>query len=207
MSACLAVLPAAAAAPEDAEAAKMEEAMNKYGNPGKEHMALRKMAGTWKAESKYWMAPDTPPMSSTGRSKIRMLMKGRYVSEQFSAESPEFGSFQGQGTLAYDRLAKEYIHTWIDTMGTGIMISRGQASEDGKTIVLNAPYKDPVTMQDLNYRIVFHTGEEESRRMEMFVTYPGKEEFRTMEVTYTKVAEPKRVEGKSEEGPAEEVQP
>ena len=133
-AACLALLPLTASAQDDFDPAKMEEIMKKYLTPGKEHKVLRSWVGTRKTESNYWMMPGAPPMKSSGEATFRMLLKGRYVTERFTTKSPDFGDFQGQGTVAYDRLAKEYIHTWIDTMGTGIMISRGQASEDGTKI-------------------------------------------------------------------------
>jgi hypothetical protein len=198
-AACLALLPLTASAQDDFDPAKMEEIMKKYLTPGKEHKVLRSWVGTWKTESTYWMMPGAPPMKSSGEATFRMLLKGRYVTERFTTKSPDFGDFQGQGTVAYDRLAKEYIHTWIDTMGTGIMISRGQASEDGTKIEYTTVYKDPMTMQDIKYRIVTHVGDPKKRKMEMFATHKGKEEHKHMEITYTKIAGPKKKgEGKAE---------
>lgn len=177
-----------ASAQEDFDPAKMEEVMKKYGVPAKQHKALRSWVGTWKTESSYWMAPGGPAMKSSGEAKFRMLLKGRYLSEQFSTNSKDFGEFKGQGTVAYDRLAKEYILTWIDTMGTGMMISRGQASDDGSKIEYKTTWKDPLTMQDIKYRLVSHLGDPKTRKLEMFAAYPGKDEYKHMEIIYTKVS-------------------
>ena len=184
-TACLALTPTLAPA-EEFDPAKMDEVMKKYVNPGKQNKAFKSWVGVWKAESTYWMQPGAPPMKSSGEAKFRMAMKGRYLVENFKTESPEMGVFMGQGTFAYDRVAKEYIHTWIDTMGTGVMISRGSASEDGNTLTLHATYQNPMIMQDVKYRLVSHSGDPKKRKLEMFATYPGKEEFKTMEINYTK---------------------
>ncbi len=197
-AACLALLPLIAPAQEDFDPARMEEVVRKYGTPGKEHKILASWVGTWKTENTYWMTPEAPPMKSIGQSRCRMLMKGRYLSELFSSESPEFGKFEGRATVAYDRLNKEYIHTWIDTMNTGMMISRGKASEGGKSVEFKTVHKDSLTMQELKIRMVSHIGDPRERKLEMFLTYPGKEEFKHMQIVYTKVTRAQKNKKKNE---------
>lgn len=186
-AACLALLPVTVAAQDELDPAKMAEVMAKYGSPGPEHKLLRSWVGTWKVESKYWMAPDGKPMTSSGESKCRMLLKGRYLSEHFSAESPEMGKLEGWGTMAYDRLEQEFVQTWIDSMSTGMMVSRGKLSGDGSTIEMHNEQKCPMTMQMLKHRFVSHIKDPKRHKLEMFVTYPGKPEFKSMEIIYTKV--------------------
>ena len=125
VSACLALLPLASPAQDGPDPALMAEAMEKYMTPGPEHKLFKSMVGTWKAKNSYWMQPGAPPMKSTAEVKFRLAMEGRYLLETYKSEDMMSGPFQGQGTLAYDRVKKEYVQTWIDSMGTGIMISRG----------------------------------------------------------------------------------
>jgi hypothetical protein len=99
-AACLTLFSLTASAQEDFDPAKMEELKKKYWSPGKEHKVLRSWAGTWKTKNSFWGQPGAPPMTSEGESKFRMLFKGRYLSEPFSAKSEEMGEFKGQGTLA-----------------------------------------------------------------------------------------------------------
>jgi hypothetical protein len=40
--------------------------------------------------------------------------------------------FEGRGTEAYDNITKQYVNTWIDNMGTGIMHSTGPCQDAGK---------------------------------------------------------------------------
>ena len=66
------------------------------------------------------------------------------------------------------------------------MISREKASEDGSTIELRSEQKCPMTMHMLKHRIVSHIKDPKQHKLEMFVTYPGKEEYKIMEIIYTK---------------------
>jgi hypothetical protein len=189
-AACLALLPLNATAQGDFDPAKMQEAVEKYGTPGPEHKILRASVGTWKADGLYWTAPGTEPMKSTGQSKCRMLLKGRYLQERFTSESPEMGKFEGLGTLGYDRLEKEFVHTWMDTMSTGIMVSRGKLSEDGATLEMRGQYKCPMTMQMVSHRFVSHLKDPDKHKLEMFVKYPDQPEYKVMEITYTRAEAP-----------------
>lgn len=183
----LVLLPLSSSAQEDLDPAKMEEIMGKYANPGPQHKALRSWAGVWKAETSYWLQPGGEPMRTKGESTVRLLLKGRFLREQYTSEIPGMGPFLGQGTLAYDRVAKEYVHTWMDNMATSIMISRGKPSKDGKTIEVEAIHKNYMTMQDIKYRTVYHPSDGKTRKMEMFSTPPGQKEYKHMEIIYTKV--------------------
>ena len=86
-------------------------------------------------------------MTSTGTETVRLDLGGRYLASTFKSKSDQFGPFQGRAILAYDRLEKEFVQTWIDTMGTGIMVSKGKLLDDGKTLELVSKIMDPMTMQ------------------------------------------------------------
>lgn len=195
---CLYLFPLTASAQDDTAAATdpgkdAQALMKKYGNPGKEHKLLKSWVGKWATANTFWMAPGAPPMKTSGESSFRLILGGRFLSEQFKSESEEMGKFTGHGTFGYDLVSKEYVHSWIDSMNTGMMISRGKMSEDGKTIVMETTQTDIFTMQKIKLRIVNHLGEKDRRKMEMFATYPGKEPFKNMEIIYERVAKKKKV--------------
>lgn len=197
IAAAIAVLLPVAQA-QESNPAKLAEIVETYGSPGPGHKVFDSLAGAWKAESTYWLTPGAPALTSSGTARVRPLLGGRYLNEQYRTKSEELGQFEGRGTLAYDRLGEEYVHTWIDTMNTGIMISRGKLSEDGKAIVMHSKFKDPVTRQDLAYRIVSQLGDGKKRTMEMFVTHPGQDEHKLMEIVYTKVSKQRKREKSGE---------
>lgn len=44
--------------------------------------------------------------------------------------------FEGHGTLAYDNHRKMFVSTWIDNMGSGIMVLEGTYDDASKTLTL-----------------------------------------------------------------------
>ena len=123
----------------------MAEIKKKYWSPGKEHKVLRSWIGTWKTKNSFWVQAGAPPTTNEGEARFRMLLKGRYLSEQFSAKSEEMGECKGQGTIAFGRATKEYTHTWIDSMSSGMMVSRGKNSADGSRIEYTSTVRDEIT--------------------------------------------------------------
>ncbi len=112
---------------------EMMEVYKKLGTPGAPHKMLGRMAGSWITKIKSWMEPNKPPMESSGTSEQKMLLDGRFLQQEFTAEM--MGSpFSGLGVTGYDNHTKKYVTTWIDSMGTAILFFEGTGSADGKTI-------------------------------------------------------------------------
>ena len=57
--------------------------------PGEKHKLLKQMVGRWDIASKFWMAPDAPPMESKGSSSIKLVLGGRFVQQDYR------GAFMG----------------------------------------------------------------------------------------------------------------
>ena len=55
-------------------------------------------------------------------------MGGRYQEGTYSGDM--FGMpFEGRGMVAYDNATEEFVSTWIDNMGTGMMVTKGKYDE------------------------------------------------------------------------------
>lgn len=86
---------------------------------------------------------------------------------------------------AFDNFRQEYINTWIDSMGTCLMISRGTASADGNVINYQATMDDPATdRKDLPMRSVARFEGDDTHIVEMYCTDPSGKEFQNMEIVY-----------------------
>ncbi len=109
----------------------MMEAMAKYSTPGPEHKALEQFVGTWDATVKMWMTPGAPPQESTGTAENKMALGGRYLEQHYDGKFMD-QPFTGVGYTGYDLYKKQYVGTWMDTMGTTIMNSTGTADPSGK---------------------------------------------------------------------------
>lgn len=165
------------------DSAAMAKAWEAYMTPGDVHAMLAKDNGTWTAEMTMWMTPGAPPQKTTGTMTNKMILGGRY--QQSSFKGTFMGQpFEGQGTLAYDNSKKSFISTWIDNMGTGLMVMEGKYDSANKVINFTGKGTDPTTGQDCTMREVFRIVDDNTQVMEMYATYPGASEYKSMEITF-----------------------
>ncbi len=130
-----------------------QDEMNKMmalATPGAPHKAMDKLVGTWKTSIKMWMGPGDPQVS-TGTATYQWLLGGRYMQEKQSATMNGM-PFEGMGITGYDNAKKQYFNVWFDNMGTGVMNSTGQASDDGKGITFTGTTFDPMQNRDVTVR-------------------------------------------------------
>jgi hypothetical protein len=160
------------------------EAMAKAATPGPEHKKLEHMVGTWNTKVTMWMAPGTPPATSSGTSTNRWILGGRYMEQKFS------GTFMGQpfsglGYTGYDNVKKQYFGTWMDNMGTGIMISSG-AMDGANTWKFKGTMADPMTGKDTTVDETITVKDKDHHTLEMYGPGPDGKSFKMMEITYTR---------------------
>lgn len=158
----------------------------KYMTPGKEHAMMASWDGVWTGDVTMWMTPGAPPSKSTSTTTNKMVMEGRY--QQSTHEGSFEGMpFQGMSMLAFDNAKKMFINTWVDNMGTGMMIGKGKWNDKDHSITFTGTMVDPTTGKDCNFREVFKVVDADHQILTMYGPDPvsGKE-FRTMEIQYTR---------------------
>ena len=163
----------------------MMKAWQAYMTPGDVHKMLGKSDGKWTTETTMWMDPMAPPAKSKGTCVNKMTLGGRYQESDFH------GSFMGQpfdgrGTLAYDNAKKVFINTWIDNMGTGIMVLQGPWDEASKSITFTGNVVDPSSGKDTPVREIFSIRDDNHHHMEMYMNGPDGKEMKTMEIDFTR---------------------
>lgn len=178
-----------AAAQEVAMSAEEQAMMAKwaeFATPGEPHEHLASLAGEWTWTSKWWMEPGAPPEESNGTMSSSMTMDGRYLLENY--EGSMMGQpFRGHGITGYDNFRKEYVSSWIDNMGTSIMLSRGTHDPASKTLTMSGKFDDIMTGEkDKTMRSVTTHPDENTILMEMYVPGPDGAEFKTMEIRSTR---------------------
>lgn len=161
----------------------MMKAWQDYMTPGPMHQILAKNVGEWKLEMTVWMAPDQPPAKSEGTSICEPILDGKYFQNK---QNGSFNNmpFSGIEISGYDNARKVFFSTWIDNMGTGIMLLEGKYDEAAKTLTYTGTSTDPMGNQ-IKVRETFKFIDDNNKYYEMFVEQNGKE-FKTMEVKYTK---------------------
>lgn len=116
-----------AMSPEEEMAAYMATIM-----PGEHHKHLAKSVGTWDAKTSFMMEPGAPPMEGVGTMTCEMIFGGRYLEAKFHMDDMMGMPFDGLSHTGYDNIREEYVTTWMDTFGTGIMYMTGHIHENGK---------------------------------------------------------------------------
>lgn len=170
-----------AAPPSDDKA--MMDAWMRVATPGDGHKWLEPMVGKWDAKVTMWMAPGAPAQESTGTSENSWVLGGRFVEQRYQ------GNFMGQpftglGYTGYDNYKKKYVSTWMDTMGTTIMVSQGEAA--GTSLTMDSTIDDIATGKATAVKSVMKIVTPDQHVMEMWGPDPAGKQFKTMEIQYTR---------------------
>ena len=167
------------------DSATMMKNWEAFMTPGKEHQLMAASDGHWRGEAQMWMAPGVPPEKSIVSTDNSMLLGGRY---QHGYHKGNFMGmpFEGMSTLAFDNAKKVYVSTWIDNMGTGVMIMEGTWDEATKTINFAGKMTDGSTGKETSVRETFKIVDDNHHVMEMFGQGPDGKEFKTMQINYSR---------------------
>ncbi len=162
----------------------MMEVYAKLATPGAPHKALASLEGSWNAKIKTWMEPNTPPMESEGTSEQKMILGGRFLQQEFTGQMMG-NPFTGIGITGYDNHTKKYVSTWMDSMGTAVLLFEGTGSADGKTVTQEARYDDPIK-GPIKWRSVTRIVDDNTFSFEMYEADKRGKEEKMMEITYTR---------------------
>lgn len=164
----------------------MQEAMV-ASTPGPMQAYLVASAGEWEGECKMWMAPNTPPSTSTSFFNVTPVLGGRFIHQDTCGDLGEWGKFEGTGLIGYDIAKGEFQATWADTMGTGIMYGTGQLSSDEKVLTINYNYFCPMQKKNCAFRQTTTRNDNGTSTMRMWGPAMGTgDEYQLMEIVYTR---------------------
>lgn len=167
-----------------AQDADAQKAWMDYMTPGPMHKMMAMGDGDWDTDITLWMAPGTEPMKQIGSCTCKMILDGRF---QESRQSGSFGGmkFDGIGLTGFDNAKKVFQSTWMDNMGTGIMVLEGKWDDATRTIHYSGKSVDPSNGNELIIRQVHKWVDDNTQKMEMYMMMDGKE-FKNMEITMTR---------------------
>lgn len=163
----------------------MEEAWMKAAQLGPQHAEFKKWVGNWDAKVKSWHDPTKPPEESTGTTRYELALGDRFIIEHHNGTMPGMGPFEGMGILGYNNITNEYEHVWLDSMGTGMMMSHGTKAADG-TITFKAEMDSPMGGK-MPCRMVAKHVDDDHSHFEMYCSMGGPE-MKMMEIDYTRAA-------------------
>ncbi len=167
------------------DSAAMMKAWGEYMTPGEQHKMLAAQNGKWEGKITMWMSPGAPPSYSKGTAVNQMIMGGRYQEAKFTGTFDNM-PFEGKSIVGYDNIKKVFISTWIDNMGTGVMVTEGPWDAASKSITFTGKMVDPTTGKECSIREIMTFIDDKHQKMEMFNTPAGSKEYKSMEIEYTK---------------------
>jgi hypothetical protein len=167
-----------------AEQAMMEKYM-KAAAPGPEHQKLAKLAGKWKLVVTAWMAPGGPAQKSDGTAEFTSLLGGRYLQQEVHGSMAD-QPFEGRGLEGYDNVTKERFGTWIDSMSTGLMVSRGKCAPDAKKCTFKGTMPDAVAGKNVSITEIVTYTDDNHFTFEMHGPGPDGKSFKMMEIAYAR---------------------
>ncbi|AXB55877.1 DUF1579 domain-containing protein [Flavobacterium fluviale] len=171
-------------AEEPVDSAAQAKAWQAYATPGAPHKLLSDEVGTWNCEMTFWYEPNAKPEKSSSVATIKMILGGRYQEANYVGKIMG-APFEGKSTVAYNNASKEFTTTFIDNMGTGMMVAVGKYDEGTKSVEYKGEVVNPVTGKKAPYREVYTIVDPTTRKMEMYDTKNGAE-YKSMEIVMKK---------------------
>ena len=174
---------APAALMDSATIAKNWEA---YMTPSDVHKMMASWDGKWNGTVSMWNSPGATPEISQESTTNSMIMGGRYQ-QGIHAGTMMGQPFEGRSLLAYDNAKRRFTSTWIDNMGTGLMVVAGPWDESTKSMTLKGMMVDPSagTGKEVPVKEVFKIIDEKTQVMEMYGNAADGKEFKMMEIKYS----------------------
>lgn len=159
------------------------EACIKAGTPGAEHERLNQFEGVWTARCSHWMDPAGDPMTSTGVMTNSWILDGRFLHQAYKSDCQKFF---GTGYFGFNNITGQYEGLWLDSMSTAMMTDVGSCDDSGTTWVMTGASEMPGTGVTFTKRSVITVRDADHHTMEMFYAGPDGNEFRVMEIEYTR---------------------
>ena len=163
-----------------------QQYLEKFGPPGPEHKSLEPLVGNWHAKCQIWHDPaQKSAQSGDGTLERKAILGGRFVQEKFEGKILD-KSYQGEGTVGFDRAKQKFVTSWIDSMSTALHVSYGTYDESSKTWTFTSEEDCPITKKRVKMRDTLRIVNNDEQHMEMFRQLGDEKEFKTMQIHLTR---------------------
>lgn len=175
--------------PNEAEMMKQMQEMAKLNE---NHRLLADLNGDWNYTVTMWMTPGAPPMKAAGAAIRQSVLGGRYVEMKVEGKMKMPGEdgklkdvdFKGVGLEGYDNVKKKFVGTWLDNMGTGIMLSEGDYDPSSKTFTYVSEVEMTPGMKT-KVRETLKVIDKDHMTFEWYENHGG-QDTKTMQLDYTR---------------------
>ncbi|MES2850151.1 MAG: DUF1579 domain-containing protein [Bacteroidota bacterium] len=170
------------AAAQTPDSAAMMKAWMDFATPSAMHKWIASLNGNWDADITSYGNPANPERSK-GTAVYSSLLNGLYQEGKVTGNMMGM-PFEGKSWMGYDNSKKEFVVTWIDNIGSGIILMKGKYDEATKTLTLKGSQTDPFTGKDSDIREIMKVIDNDNYSMEMYGTGPDGKEVKFMDAVY-----------------------
>ncbi len=151
----------------------------------KTHEFLKKYDGEWDGKVIMFQPDGDIAVEFTGIASSDMIMGDRYQVTTLTADI--LGQpMQGMSMLAFDTTTQEFVNTWIDNFGTGMLILQGIWNvQNPKQIDFTGNMIEPVTGEEIFVRQEYLFVDQNTQMMRLWYDQ-GEGEYEAMHVVYTR---------------------
>lgn len=161
-----------------------QDAWMRSATPNEHHARLHELVGEWEARATFWMEPGASPIQSDGACINESILGGRWINMRYTCDFMGM-PYEGTGVFGFDNLAGEYVGNWLDSMCTQMMVHRGKPGSNAARIEMRGTSRDPKGVEAPTRNLTtIHS--KDRHTYEMFRTPPGKPEFRSGIIEYTR---------------------
>lgn len=153
--------------------------------PGPQQKALEQFVGHWTSHVSMQMDPTKPAEESTGTADGEMILGGRFV--QVIHKGTVMGQpFEGRMLCGYDNVAKKYVASWVDNLGTSIVHYDGTYDKVGKRLLMGATFIDPMSRKPIHVKSVTSFLSATSWTYDEYIPGADGKDRKTMTITFKK---------------------
>ena len=154
--------------------------------PSDGHAVLGRFVGAWQHTVRWWLSSEAEPAMSSGTNINEWILGKRFLRQTVKGNA--MGQvFEGLGITGFDNVGNEYTSVWMDSLGTGMMSAKGRYDAASNTITEPGSFSDPMTGEtDRHFRGLWTLRDRDHYSYEMFVKRSDGEEFRAMQINYTR---------------------
>ena len=153
----------------------MEEMMKQaqqMAAPVEQHHRLAKREGHWKVSGTFNI-PGAPPMTFTGTGDAKMILGGRFLQINGSAQAANPGmNSESLTVIGFDKRTNKYTMWAIDTYGTYSISATGDHDDATNTTTFLGENEEP-GMGKIPFKFVIKDVDDTHYTLELHMQFPG----------------------------------